>query len=46
MYPAVDVAELAVGDMGVDLGGGDIAVAQEFLDGAQVNPLVEEVSGE
>ena len=36
----VDVAEALVGYVRVDLGGGNVAVAQEFLDAAKVNSLV------
>ena len=36
----VDVAEAFVSDVGVDLGGCNVAVAKEFLDTAQVNALV------
>ena len=32
--------------MGVDLGGGDVRVAEEFLNNAQVGSTAEEVSGE
>lgn len=42
----VDVAEVGVGDVGVDLGGGDVGVAEEALDGADVGAVHEEVSGE
>ncbi len=33
-------------DMGVDLGGGEAGVAEEFLDGAQVGAGLEQVGGE
>ena len=32
--------------VGVALGGGDVAVTEEFLHGAQVRTVVEEVRGE
>jgi len=35
----MDVAEVAVGDMGVDLGSADVGVAQEGLDRAQVSAI-------
>ena len=38
---AVDVTELAVGDMSVDLGGVDVGVAQEGLDTAEVGAVRE-----
>jgi hypothetical protein len=37
----VDVAEVAVGDMGVDLGGADIGVAKEGLDRTQISAVPE-----
>ena len=42
----VDFAEVLVGDVGVDLGGADVGVAEEGLDGADVGAVVEEVGGE
>src|SRR3954471_11525386 len=33
-------------DVGVDLGGGDVGVAEEFLDGADVVAGLEEMGGE
>jgi len=45
VHLAVDVAQLLVGDVGIYLGGGDIAVSQEFLDGPEVDALVQEVGG-
>ena len=32
-------------DMGVDLGGGDVGVSQEFLDDAEIGPAFKEVGG-
>ena len=43
---AVDVAEAAAGYVGVDLGGADVGVAEEFLDDAEVGAMLEEVGGE
>ena len=34
------------GDVGVDLGGGDVGMAQQHLHGAQVGAVVEQVGGE
>ncbi len=42
----VNVAEVLVGDVGVDLGGGDVGVAEHALDGADVGAVHEQVSGE
>ena len=42
----VDFAEVAPRDVGVDLGGGEAGVAEEFLDGAQVGAGLEQVGGE
>lgn len=36
----MDVAEAFVGYVGVNLGGGNIAMTEKFLDAAQVNALV------
>lgn len=41
MELVVDSFELWVGYMGIDLGGGYIAVAKEFLDTAQVCAIHE-----
>lgn len=43
MELSVDVSEVVVVDVCVDLGGGDVGVAQDFLDGAQVGAALEEV---
>ena len=45
MELVVDVAEALVGYVGVDLGCGDVWVAQEFLDAAEVNALVQQIGG-
>ena len=42
----IDVLQLLLNDMGVDLGGGDIRVAQHLLDGAQVGAVFQQVDGE
>lgn len=42
----VDFFEMLVGDVGVDLGGGDVGVAEHSLDGAEIGAVHEEVSGE
>lgn len=42
----MDVAEVGVGDVGVDLGGADVGVAEEGLDGAEVGTVHEEVGRE
>ena len=39
----VNIAESFVGDMGIDLSGGDIFVAEKFLDAAQVSSADQEV---
>jgi hypothetical protein len=43
---AFDAEAAAVEDVGVDHGGGDVAVAKEFLDGADVVAGFEKVGGE
>ena len=35
-----------VEDVGIDHGGGDVVVSEEFLDGADVGTTLEEVGGE
>ena len=42
----MDFFEVGVGDVGVDLGGGDVGVAEHGLDGADVGAVHEEVGGE
>ena len=42
----VNIAELFVRHMGVDLGGGDVGVAEEGLDGADVGAVGKQVGGE
>lgn len=42
----MDFAEVGVGDVGIDLGGGDVGVAEHGLDGADVGAVHEEVGGE
>lgn len=46
MKTFVNFAEMGVGDVGVNLGGGDVGVAEERLDGAKIGAIHEEVSGE
>ena len=43
---ADDAASATVGDLGVDYGGFDVAVTEEFLNGADVVAALEEVGGE
>jgi hypothetical protein len=43
---AMDFAEALAGDVGVEFGGGDAGVAEEFLDDAEVSAVFEEVGGE
>ncbi len=42
----MDFPEAFLIDVGVDLGGGDVGVAEEFLDDAEVGAAFEEVGGE
>lgn len=42
----MDFGETAASDMGIDLGGADGCVAEEFLDNAEVSAMFEQVSGE
>lgn len=42
----VDLFHTGGGDVGVDLGGGEVGVAEELLDAAEVGSVVEEVGGE
>ena len=42
----MDFAEVVVGDVGVNLGGADVGVAEHGLDGTEVGAVHEEVSGE
>jgi len=39
----VGAAEAFDADVGVDLSGGDVGVAEHFLDGAEVGTVVEEM---
>ena len=41
----VDVVQTFVGDMRVDLRGGNVGVAEHGLDGAQVGAVLQEVGG-
>lgn len=42
----VDLTESGLVDVGVELGGGDVGVAEEFLNDSEVCAAVEEVGGE
>ena len=42
----MDAGGAAVEDVGVDHGGADIAVAEQLLHGANIGPVLEQVSGE
>ena len=42
----VGAFEALGGEMGVNLSGGEVGVAEEFLDAAEVGPGVEHVRGE
>jgi len=46
MEALVDFFEMGVGDMGIDLCGGDVGVAEERLDRTEVGAVHEEVGGE
>ena len=45
MVAAVDGFEAIGGDMGVDLGGGNVRVTQHNLYGAQISPAFQEMAG-
>ena len=40
------IAKALVEHMGIDLGGGDVGVAQHLLHGAQVGAMVQQMGGE
>lgn len=42
----MDLAEVGIGDVRVDLGGGDVSVSEHGLDGAKVGAVHEKVGGE
>ncbi len=42
----MDFFEVGVGDVGVDLGGGDVGVAEHSLNGAEVGTVHKEVGSE
>ena len=42
----MNFAEAVAGDVGVDFGGGDAGVAEEFLDDAEVRAVLEQMRGE
>ena len=41
----MDVFEMLVGDVGVDLGSGDVGVAELFLDAADIGAVDQQVGG-
>ena len=42
----VDLFEVLAGHVGVDLGGGEVGVAEQLFDGLDVASFVEDVGGE
>ncbi len=46
MIFVVDFFKVRVGDMSVDLGGGNVSVAEHSLDGAEVGAVHEEIGSE
>ena len=46
MRGVVDLLHAGGGDVGVNLGGAEVGVTQQFLDAAEVGAVVEEVGGE
>ena len=42
----MDFSELAVGDMGVNLGGGDAWMAKHDLDRTQISSIFQKIGGE
>ena len=46
MGPSVDMLQLFNCIVGINLGGGQTAVAQQLLDGVELGPVVHEVGGE
>ena len=45
MEPLMDVPQALVGDVGVDLGGRHVLVAQKLLDASEVGAARQEVGG-
>jgi len=45
MSLAVDLLQLLGGQVSVSLGGGEAAMTQQLLDGAQVRPSIEQMGG-
>ena len=41
----IDLPDLILGKMGINLGGGDIGVAQHLLDGTEISPVFQQMSG-
>ena len=46
MGAGIDIPQVLAHDLVIHLGGGDIRVAQQFLDGLQVCPVLQEVGSE
>ena len=42
----VDLFEVLAGDVGIDLGGGEVGVAEQLFDSLNVASFVEDVGGE
>ena len=45
MKPGVHLFQMAQGHVGVNLGGGDIGMAQHHLHGTQVGPALQKMAG-
>src|ERR1043166_177697 len=43
---AMDLAEAVAGDVGIDFGGADAGVAEQFLDNAQIGAVLQKMRGE
>lgn len=41
MKTLVNLTEMGIGDMGIDLGGADVGVAEKRLDGAEIGTVHE-----
>ena len=46
MEAFVDFLQMGVGDVGVNLSGADVGMAEKGLDGADVSAVHEEIGGE
>ena len=42
----MDFFEMSIGDMGVNLSGAEVGMAEEVLDGAEIGTVHEEIGGE